>query len=53
VPNVTGDLLASLVVARSEGVRLDLSLEPVEFETVADAESDLSAQPVLVESVRD
>ncbi|MDQ3387966.1 MAG: dicarboxylate/amino acid:cation symporter, partial [Gemmatimonadota bacterium] len=53
VPNVTGDLLASLVVARSEGVRLDLSLEPVEFETVADAESDLSSQPVLVESVRD
>ena len=50
VPNVTGDLLTSLVVARSEGVRLDLSEGPVVFETEADAESDLSAEPLPIGS---
>jgi DAACS family dicarboxylate/amino acid:cation (Na+ or H+) symporter len=47
VPNVTGDLLTSLVVARSERVLREPSAGPVEFDTVADAESDLSAEPAV------
>lgn len=49
VPNVTGDLLTSLVVARSEGAVLDFSDgvdDALGFDTVADSESDLSAEPV-------
>jgi DAACS family dicarboxylate/amino acid:cation (Na+ or H+) symporter len=52
VPNVTGDMLTSMVVARSEGVTLNLSDDEPEFDTHADSASDVSAEPVPLDAGR-